>query len=122
MQTQGFKISPTAFAVIAACALATGGALVFSNASRAADEPKAGQPRPALPRAPPNPHPPPPPRGARGGAAPAPPYREHGPTPAHLGAAAPGGQWQRCRLAGGQHWRRKKRPAPERRASERRRR
>ncbi len=48
MQTQGFKISPTAFAVIAACALATGGALVFSNASRAADEPKAGQPRPAL--------------------------------------------------------------------------
>src|SRR3989344_2916575 len=48
MQTQGFKISPTAFAVIAACALATGGALVFSNASRAADEPKAAQPRPAL--------------------------------------------------------------------------
>ena len=48
MQTQGFKISPTAFAVIAACALATGGALVFSSASRAADEPKASQPRPAL--------------------------------------------------------------------------
>ncbi|MBD9392983.1 efflux RND transporter periplasmic adaptor subunit [Acidovorax sp. ACV01] len=43
-----FKFSPTAFAVIAACVLATGGALVFSSASRAADEPKAGQPRPAL--------------------------------------------------------------------------
>lgn len=43
-----FKFSPTAFAVIAACVLATGGALVFSGASRAADEPKAGQPRPAL--------------------------------------------------------------------------
>ena len=43
-----FKFSPAAFAVIAAVALATGGALVFSGASRAADEPKAGQPRPAL--------------------------------------------------------------------------
>ena len=43
-----FKFSPTTFAVIAACVLATGGALVFSGASRAADEPKAGQPRPAL--------------------------------------------------------------------------
>ncbi|MFY3385355.1 efflux RND transporter periplasmic adaptor subunit [Paracidovorax sp. MALMAid1276] len=43
-----FKFSPTAFAVIAACVLATGGALVFSGASRAADEPKADQPRPAL--------------------------------------------------------------------------
>ena len=43
-----FKFSPTAFAVITACVLATGGALVFSGASRAADEPKAGQPRPAL--------------------------------------------------------------------------
>ncbi|MBT9510807.1 MAG: efflux RND transporter periplasmic adaptor subunit [Acidovorax sp.] len=43
-----FKFSPTAFAVIAACVLATGGALVFSGASRAADEPKANQPRPAL--------------------------------------------------------------------------
>ncbi|WP_233589846.1 efflux RND transporter periplasmic adaptor subunit [Acidovorax sp. FJL06] len=46
--TQSFKFSPTAFAVIAACVLATGGALVFSGASRAADEPKANQPRPAL--------------------------------------------------------------------------
>ena len=46
--TQSFKFSPTAFAVIAACVLATGGALVFSGASRAADEPKASQPRPAL--------------------------------------------------------------------------
>ncbi|CAN7547962.1 efflux RND transporter periplasmic adaptor subunit [Acidovorax sp. LjRoot117] len=46
--TQRFKFSPTAFAVIAACVLATGGALVFSGASRAADEPKANQPRPAL--------------------------------------------------------------------------
>ena len=44
-----FKFSPTAFAVIAACVLATGGALLFSAASRAADEPKAAaQPRPAL--------------------------------------------------------------------------
>ncbi|WP_306555380.1 efflux RND transporter periplasmic adaptor subunit [Acidovorax sp.] len=43
-----FKFSPTTFAVITACVLATGGALVFSGASRAADEPKAGQPRPAL--------------------------------------------------------------------------
>lgn len=43
-----FKFSPTAFAVIAALALATGGALVFSGASRAADEPKSVQPRPAL--------------------------------------------------------------------------
>ena len=43
-----FKFSPTAFAVITACVLATGGALVFSGASRAADEPKASQPRPAL--------------------------------------------------------------------------
>ena len=43
-----FKFSPTAFAVITACVLATGGALVFSGASRAAEEPKAGQPRPAL--------------------------------------------------------------------------
>lgn len=43
-----FKFSPAAFSVIAALALATGGALVFSGTSRAADEPKAGQPRPAL--------------------------------------------------------------------------
>ena len=43
-----FKFSPTTFAVMAALALATGGALVFSGASRAADEPKATQPRPAL--------------------------------------------------------------------------
>ncbi len=43
-----FKLSPTAFAVLAACVLATGGALVFSGTSRAADEPKASQPRPAL--------------------------------------------------------------------------
>ena len=43
-----FKFSPTTLAVIAALVLATGGALVFSGASRAADEPKAGQPRPAL--------------------------------------------------------------------------
>jgi HlyD family secretion protein len=43
-----FQFSPAAFAVIAACVLAAGGALVFSGASRAADEPKAGQPRPAL--------------------------------------------------------------------------
>ncbi|KQO16868.1 efflux RND transporter periplasmic adaptor subunit [Acidovorax sp. Leaf78] len=46
--TQRFTFSPTAFAVIAACVLAAGGALVFSGASRAADEPKANQPRPAL--------------------------------------------------------------------------
>ena len=43
-----FKLSPTAFAVIAACLVAMGGALFFSGASRAADEPKANQPRPAL--------------------------------------------------------------------------
>ena len=43
-----FKFSPTTSAVIAALVLAPGGALVFSGASRAADEPKAGQPRPAL--------------------------------------------------------------------------
>ena len=43
-----FKLSPTALAVIAACVLATGGALVFSGAARAADEPKASQARPAL--------------------------------------------------------------------------
>ena len=43
-----FKFSPAAFAVISALALATGGALLFSGTSRAADEPKAGQPRPAL--------------------------------------------------------------------------
>lgn len=48
MPTQRFQFSATAFAVIAACVLATGGALVYSGASRAADEPKAGQPRPAL--------------------------------------------------------------------------
>ena len=49
MPTQRFQFSATAFAVIAACVLATGGALVYSSASRAADEPKAaGQPRPAL--------------------------------------------------------------------------
>jgi HlyD family secretion protein len=48
MPTQRLKFSPTAFAVIAACVLATGGALVFSGTSRAADEPKASQPRPAL--------------------------------------------------------------------------
>lgn len=44
-----FKFSPTAFAVIAACVLATGGALLYAGASRAADEPEAvAQPRPAL--------------------------------------------------------------------------
>ena len=44
-----FKFSPTAFAVIAACVVATGGALLYAGASRAADEPKAAaQPRPAL--------------------------------------------------------------------------
>ena len=43
-----FKFSPAALAVIAACVLATGGALVLSGASRAADEPQASQPRPAL--------------------------------------------------------------------------
>ena len=48
MPTQRFQFSATAFAVIAACVLATAGALVYSGASRAADEPKAGQPRPAL--------------------------------------------------------------------------
>lgn len=48
MPTQRFQFSATAFAVIAACVLATGGALVYSGALRAADEPKAGQPRPAL--------------------------------------------------------------------------
>ncbi|KZT16893.1 efflux transporter periplasmic adaptor subunit [Acidovorax sp. GW101-3H11] len=48
MPTQRFQFSATAFAVIAACVLATGGALVYSGASRAADEPKTGQPRPAL--------------------------------------------------------------------------
>jgi len=48
MPTQRFQFSATAFAVIAACVLATGGVLVYSGASRAADEPKAGQPRPAL--------------------------------------------------------------------------
>ena len=43
-----FKFSTTTLAVIAALVLAAGGALVFSGASRAADEPKASQPRPAL--------------------------------------------------------------------------
>ena len=43
-----FKFSPTAFAVVAACVLAMGGALVYSGASRASDASKAGQPRPAL--------------------------------------------------------------------------
>lgn len=43
-----FTLSPATLAVIATCVLAVGGALVFSGASRAADEPKAGQPRPAL--------------------------------------------------------------------------
>lgn len=42
------RLSPVAFAVIAACVLTTVGALVYSGASRAADEPKASQPRPAL--------------------------------------------------------------------------
>lgn len=43
------KLSPATLAVIAACVLATGGALVFSGASRAADEPKAVHAqRPAL--------------------------------------------------------------------------
>jgi RND family efflux transporter MFP subunit len=44
-----FKLSPTALAVITVCLLAVGGALVFSGASRAADEPKAAHAqRPAL--------------------------------------------------------------------------
>ena len=43
-----FKFSTTTLAVIAALVLAAGGALVFSGASRAADEPKTSQPRPAL--------------------------------------------------------------------------
>ena len=43
-----FKFSPLTVSVVAACLLALGGALVFSGASRAADEPQAGQPRPAL--------------------------------------------------------------------------
>lgn len=43
------KLSPATLTVIAACVLATGGALVFSGASRAADEPKAANAqRPAL--------------------------------------------------------------------------
>ncbi|MFN7152576.1 MAG: efflux RND transporter periplasmic adaptor subunit [Acidovorax sp.] len=42
------RLSPVAFAVIAACVLTTVGALVYSGASRAADETKASQPRPAL--------------------------------------------------------------------------
>ena len=42
------RLSPAAFAVLAACVLTTVGALVYSGASRAADEPKASQPRPAL--------------------------------------------------------------------------
>ena len=41
-----FKLSPLTVSVVAACLLALGGALVFSGASRAADEPQAGQPRP----------------------------------------------------------------------------
>jgi HlyD family secretion protein len=43
-----FKLSRTALALVAVCVLATAGALVYSGASRAADEPKANQPRPAL--------------------------------------------------------------------------
>ena len=44
-----FKLSPNALAVITVCLLAVGGALVFSGASRAADEPKAAHAqRPAL--------------------------------------------------------------------------
>jgi len=43
-----FKLSASTLAVVAACVLAATGALVFSGASRAADEPKANQPRPAL--------------------------------------------------------------------------
>ena len=42
------RLSPVAFAVIAACVLTTVGALVYSGASRAADETKASQPQPAL--------------------------------------------------------------------------
>ena len=48
MSTQRFPFPPPVVAVIAACVLATGGALMFVGVSRAADEPQAGQPRPAL--------------------------------------------------------------------------
>ena len=43
-----FKLSFAAMALVAVGLLAATGALVFSGASRAADEPKAGQPRPAM--------------------------------------------------------------------------
>ncbi|MBU0748844.1 MAG: efflux RND transporter periplasmic adaptor subunit [Gammaproteobacteria bacterium] len=43
-----FKLSPAALALAAVCIFAAAGALVYSGASRAADEPKANQPRPAL--------------------------------------------------------------------------
>jgi len=43
-----FKLSPAALALAAVCIFAASGALVYSGASRAADEPKANQPRPAL--------------------------------------------------------------------------
>ncbi len=43
-----FKLSPTAIAVVAVCVLATGGTLLFSSTTRAADTPAAGQARPAL--------------------------------------------------------------------------
>ena len=43
-----FKLSPTVIAVVTACVLTTGGVLLFSGATRAADTPAATQARPAL--------------------------------------------------------------------------
>ena len=43
-----FKLSPVALALVALCVLTGGAALLHADASRAADQPAAAQPRPAL--------------------------------------------------------------------------
>ena len=43
-----FKLSPVALALVALCVLTGGAALLHTGASRAADQPAAAQPRPAL--------------------------------------------------------------------------
>ena len=43
-----FKLSPVALALVALCVLTGGAALLHTDASRAADQPAAAQPRPAL--------------------------------------------------------------------------
>ena len=43
-----FKLSPVALALVALCVLTGGAALLHTDASRAANQPAAAQPRPAL--------------------------------------------------------------------------